>query len=291
MKILVLGATGMIGHAMFNVLHDANTWDVYGTARNSVDKNHFSNAKQKQIVLIDDIQNHNTQLNLFSKIMPNIVINCIGLTKHYKEANDPLCAIAINATLPHQISALCKLSDARLVHISTDCVFTGEKGNYVEHDKPDAIDLYGKTKEIGETTGPSYALTLRTSTIGHELHSKLGLLEWFLSQQGRCNGFRRAIFSGLPNTVFAEVVRDFVIPNPNLYGLYHVGAEPINKYKLLQLIAMEYKKQIDIIPNNEVVIDRSLDCDSFMNVTGYKAPPWPELLHKLDPNKIRHKNV
>jgi dTDP-4-dehydrorhamnose reductase len=167
-----------------------------------------------------------------------------------------------------------------LIHVSTDCVFAGTKGNYAEGDATDAGDVYGKSKNLGEVDYP-HAVTLRTSTIGHELQSAYGLLEWFLVQQGRCKGFSRAIFSGLPNTEFARVVRDVVIPRPDLHGLYHVGAAPIGKYELLQLIAKVYGKQIDIVRDDDFSIDRSLNSARFHKATGYKPEAWPELIQAM----------
>jgi dTDP-4-dehydrorhamnose reductase len=154
------------------------------------------------------------------------------------------------------------------------------KGGYVEDDLPDAIDVYGKSKALGEVCYP-HAITLRTSTIGHELHSKHGLLDWFLSQDGHCKGYSRAVFSGLPTVVFAQVVRDVVIPNVDLSGLYHVAAKPINKFELLKLIANVYGKNIDIVPDGNLVIDRSLDAKHFELATGYIAPEWPELIRLM----------
>jgi dTDP-4-dehydrorhamnose reductase len=192
-------------------------------------------------------------------------------------------------SVPHQFAArilldaaadLCAVAGARLIHVSTDCVFAGTKGNYGEAEAPDAGDVYGKSKHLGEVDYPN-AITLRTSTIGHELQSAYGLLEWFLTQQGSCKGFNRAIFSGLPNTEFARVVRDVVIPRPELRGLYHVGAEPIGKYELLKLIAKAYGKQIEIFRDDEFSIDRSLNSRRFNQATGYKAAAWPELIQAM----------
>jgi dTDP-4-dehydrorhamnose reductase len=189
-------------------------------------------------------------------------------------------ALPLNALLPHRMADLCAVAGARLIHVSTDCVFAGTKGYYAEGDAPDAGDVYGKSKHLGEVDYP-HAITLRTSTIGHELQSAYGLLEWFLSQQGSCKGFNRAIFSGLPNTEFARVVRDVVIPRHELRGLYHVGAEPIGKYELLKLIAKAYGKQIEIVRDDEFSIDRSLNSRRFNYATGYKAAAWPELIQAM----------
>jgi dTDP-4-dehydrorhamnose reductase len=196
------------------------------------------------------------------------------------EANNPLLAVPINTLLPHRLAALCSVSGARLVHISTDCVFSGSKGGYLESDFPDAYDLYGRSKLLGEVDYPN-AITLRTSIIGHEISGSRSLVGWFLAQEGRVKGFTRAKFSGLPTVELARVVRDFVLPRPELHGLYHVAAEPIDKFKLLMLIAQVYGKKIEIIPDNDFAIDRSLNGERFKAATGYVAPSWQTLIERM----------
>jgi len=277
---LVFGASGMIGSAMFRVLSTKTDWQVWGTLRSADVKRFFPEDQHDKLAAGVDVEKNDALVRLFAGVEPDVVVNCIGLTKHHKEADDPLLALPLNALLPHRMADLCALAGARLIHISTDCVFAGTKGNYVEGDAADARDVYGKSKYLGEVDYP-HAITLRTSTIGHELQSSYGLLEWFLLQQGSCKGFNRAIFSGLTNTVFAQVVRDVVIPRPDLHGLYHVGAEPIGKYELLKLIANVYGKQIDIVRDDEFMIDRSLNSVRFNQATGYKPAAWPELIQSM----------
>jgi dTDP-4-dehydrorhamnose reductase len=281
MKILVLGASGMIGSAIFRVLSNESHYEVYGSIRSKELKKFFKDDLNKRLVICSDILDQIQLVRLFSEIKPNVVINCIGLTKHHKEAGDVLLAVSLNTTLPHRLADLCKASSARLIHISTDCVFSGLRGNYLEEDDSDATDVYGKSKYLGEVVNKSHTITLRTSTIGHELHSSYGLLEWFLAQEGSCTGFNKAFFSGLPNTVFAEIIRDYIIPNPELYGLYHVGAAPISKYELLKLIAIQYNKSIAIIFDEKCAIDRSLNTSLFSHITGYHAPSWPQLIKSM----------
>ena len=180
----------------------------------------------------------------------------------------------------HRLAELCKLLNARLIHISTDCVYSGKKGNYLESEPADSMDVYGQSKLLGEVDYP-HAVTLRTSTIGHEFSTKHGLLEWFLSQEGECNGFLRAIFSGLPTIVLAQIIRDIVIPNNDLRGLYHVAGQPISKYDLLKLIAEVYGKSIKIIKDENFTIDRSLNSDKFKTATGYSPSAWPELIRLM----------
>lgn len=280
MKVLVIGGSGMIGSTVLRVLSENDEWEVFGTIREDGLKRFFPTSIAARLISGIDVENTDMLVKVLDKIRPNVVVNCVGLTKHKPEAEDPLVSISINTLLPHRLAALSRLVDARLIHISTDCVFSGGKGGYIEDDLADAQDVYGKSKALGELHYP-HAITLRTSTIGHELQSKYGLLDWFLSQQGRCNGYRRAIFSGLPTVVFAQVVRDVVIPDTELSGLYHVGAKPINKFELLKLIADAYGRTIDIVPDDQLVIDRSLNAKRFEIATGYLAPEWPELIQLM----------
>lgn len=277
MKVLVFGASGMIGSAMFRVLSEKKEWEVRGTLRSNAWKRFFPETLAGKLIPDVDVERHDALVRVFAQVQPDVVVNCVGLTKHHSEAEDPLLSIPLNALLPHRLADLCAATGSRLVHVSTDCVFSGTRGGYVEDDVPDAVDVYGKSKHLGEVDD-AHAITLRTSTIGHELQSAYGLLEWFLSQQGSCKGFSRAIFSGLPNVVFAQVVRDVVIPRPELSGLYHVGAQPIGKYDLLQLIARTYNKAINIERDDKFVIDRSLNTQRFQKATGYIAPGWAELI-------------
>jgi dTDP-4-dehydrorhamnose reductase len=281
MKILVLGANGMIGSAMYRVLREKKDLSVWGTLRTSNERRFFTQQEAVQLIDGIDASHADSLLRAFATLRPDVVVNCVGLTKHRVEANDLTQNLELNATLPHRLTRICEVAGARLIHVSTDCVFLGSKGDYVEADVPDAQDFYGRSKSFGEVISAPHAITLRTSTIGHELHTSYGLLEWFLSQKGQCNGFSRAIFSGLPTVVFAQVVRDIVLPRPNLHGLYHLSSNAINKFDLLKLIAKIYSKSINIVPDESLVIDRSLNCARLSAETGYVAPDWEELVHMM----------
>jgi dTDP-4-dehydrorhamnose reductase len=280
MKVLVLGASGMLGNAVMRVLSENKGWQVFGTVRSSAAARFFPPDIAASLVAGVDVEDQDALVRVFANVRPDVVINCIGLIKQLAEGDDPLLALPINAMLPHRLSRLCELARSRLVHVSTDCVFSGSRGAYVEEDVSDALDLYGKSKFLGEVHD-AHAITLRTSIIGHELQSAHGLVEWFLAQQGRCKGFRRAIFSGLPTVVLAKIIRDVVIPRPELSGLYHVAAAPISKFDLLTLVARQYNKSIEIVPDDAVVIDRSLRADRFRQASGYVADGWPELIKQM----------
>jgi len=280
-KVLILGATGMLGHTLFRDHMEAPGLDVYGTLRPGQDGTRWFDARQ-QARLIADVDGFRpeTVQAAIRRLQPDVVINCIGLIKQVEDAADPAKAIAINALLPHLLSGYCHAAGARLIHISTDCVYRGDRGLYRELDPGDAVDLYGQTKYLGEVK-ESQALTLRTSMIGHELHTYRSLLEWFLRQKGNVPGYTRARFSGLPTIELSRVIRTFVLPRPQMQGLYHLSAEPIDKCSLLQLVSRYYRKPVDIIPDETVQLDRSLDASRFRQETGYIPDGWPELIERM----------
>lgn len=280
MKILILGASGMLGNAMMRVMAETGEHDVWGTARSGAIKHHFLAQLSEHILVGVDVENADALARVFAEVRPEVVVNCIGLVKQLADADDPLIALPINAMLPHRLARLCELIGARLVHVSTDCVFNGTKGGYRESDQSDAEDLYGKSKFLGEVAYP-HTITLRTSIIGHELASAHGLVGWFLEQEGCVKGYRQAIFSGLPTVELSRIVRDIVLPRQALSGLYHVAATPIAKFDLLKLIASAYGKMIKIEPDDRVKIDRSLNADRFRKATGYVAPTWPDLVAQM----------
>ncbi|MFG6415746.1 dTDP-4-dehydrorhamnose reductase family protein [Roseateles sp. DC23W] len=279
-KVLVIGASGMLGNAMLRVFAESEGYRTFGSARSAALLRKLPAALHPHIVTGVDVDNADSLARLLAVTRPNVVINCVGLIKQLAEAEDPLAAIPINALLPHRLARLCDVAGARLIHMSTDCVFSGKTGGYHESDTPDATDLYGRSKLMGEVDYPN-AITLRTSIIGHELDSANGLVGWFLSQSGTVKGFTRAIFSGLPTVELARVIRDHVLPQPALRGLYHVSAAPIDKHALLTLVGQAYGRDIVITPDDRLVIDRSLDSSRFREATGYQPPAWPELVQRM----------
>lgn len=280
MRILVLGASGMLGSAMMRVLSEKDDSEVFGTVRSAGVARFFTPQIAQRLLPGCDVENHDALIKVFAEIKPDVVINCIGLIKQLAEADDPLVALPINSLLPHRLAALCKLGSVRLIHISTDCVFNGERGGYLESDLSNATDLYGKSKYLGEVYFP-HTITLRTSIIGPELQSAHGLIEWFLAQKERCNGYSKAFFSGLPTVVLAQIIRDIIIPRPDLSGLFHVAAAPISKFDLLSLVADVYNKKIEIVPDERLVIDRSLNAEKLRVETGYIAPDWRTLIQMM----------
>lgn len=288
LKILVLGVSGMLGSAVFRVLSQITAYQVIGTNRNLESLKFFSEEEKIRIHSNIDILNQDELLRLFSMVQPDVVINCVGIIKQQKSAKDPLSVLPINSLLPHRLSNFCKLISARLILISTDCVFNGKKGSYVEEDITDAEDLYGKSKELGEIRNQTHVFTIRTSIIGHELNSNYSLVNWFLSQNHEVKGFTKAIFSGLPTCEIAEIIGKLILPNDALHGLYHISSNPISKFDLLKLIAEVYGKKINIIPSDELIIDRSLDSSKFREETSYSPSSWGDLILMMKAYKQKY---
>lgn len=279
-RVLVLGASGMLGNAILRFFAQSDGFAVTGSVRSREVLFRLPKAVRKHVLSGVDVNNSDGLMALFALARPDVVINCVGLIKRMVGVDDPLTAIPMNSLLPHRLAALCDFTRSRLIHISTDCVFSGAQGMYTENHLPDAQDLYGRSKYLGEVDYP-HAVTLRTSIIGHELGGTSSLIEWFLAQNGPIQGFRQAIFSGLPALELARVMRDYVIPNRALRGVHHVSGDPISKFELLQLVARTYGKSIEIIANDQTVIDRSLDSTQFRQLTGYQPPDWIELVRQM----------
>lgn len=267
----------MLGSTLVRVLSENRDWMTFGTIRSENVREFFDPVIRKNLISGIDVEQIDSLMNAFVQTRPDVVINCIGLVKQLAEGDNPIHAIPINALLPHKLAKLCELSGSRLIHISTDCVFSGDRGNYVETDISDARDIYGLSKYLGEIAYPN-TVTLRTSIIGHELQGSHGLLEWFLAQKDKCLGYKRAFFSGMPTVVLSQLIQQVIIPRSDLTGIYHVAADSISKYDLLNLIAQSYSKKIEIIPDDKVVIDRSLNATKFKENTGYFLPSWREMI-------------
>ena len=279
-RVLVLGASGMIGNTIFRVLAMDRSLDVMGTVRTGDATARLPAAVRNRLVSGIEATQFETIERALAEHHPDVVVNAIGIVKQLAAAADPLVIIPLNALLPHLLARACDAVGARLINLSTDCVFDGRGTMYRESDFASADDLYGRSKYLGEVDYPN-AITLRTSTIGHELGNHHGLLEWFLAQSGSVRGFRKAIYSGLSTREFARVIRDYVIPRPELRGLFHVSGDVITKYDLLLLIRDIYGKEIAVVPDDAVAIDRSLDSSRFRGITGYAPPPWVDQIREM----------
>jgi dTDP-4-dehydrorhamnose reductase len=280
-RLLILGATGMLGSTLIRWFEQHSEYEVFGSSRGgSIIAELQKKAPNVRFYTDIDVDSLDSLTRLFASVKPDIVVNCVGIVKQLAAADDPLVAIPINSLLPHRLARLAQISNARLIHMSTDCVFSGKKGHYFEEDIADASDLYGRSKLIGEVDYPN-AITLRTSIIGHEISGARSLIGWFLAQTVTVKGYKNAIFSGLPTVEIARIIHDFVIPNPHLHGLYHLSSNPINKFDLLSLVARIYNKAVDLIPDESFVIDRSLNSDRFRRSTGFLPESWEVMIQKM----------
>tara|TARA_E500000178_G_scaffold356042_1_gene431245 strand:- start:2856 stop:3716 length:861 start_codon:yes stop_codon:yes gene_type:complete len=280
MRVLIFGVTGMLGNTLFKYLNKKNDYDVIGTSRSSSKKGYFSQQLVKKIIHFDDITSQNSLQNFINQANPDIVINCIGVIKQLKSALDPLYTIPINSLLPHYLNKICTHMNIRLVHFSTDCVFNGKQGFYDETDKMTANDLYGMSKYLGEVKSKN-SLTIRTSIIGHELSTKNGLVEWFLSQKSKVFGYKNAFFNGLPTIEIAEILDNYLLKDKSINGLFHVSGQKISKFDLLNIINKVYNKNIEIIPTCDFKIDRTLNSEKFYIKTNYTSPNWDKLIKKM----------
>jgi dTDP-4-dehydrorhamnose reductase len=280
MTVLIFGATGMLGHKLMQVLSREHT--VTGTVRReaSVLADHpiFSKMDILGNISADNLESVRTAID---KVNPDVIINGIGIVKQLPSAQDSLQSISINALFPHQLAHICRQKNIRLIHMSTDCVFSGEKGYYSEEDPSDAEDLYGKTKYLGEVDYPG-CLTLRTSIIGHELDTSHGLIEWFMSRNGSSvSGYKKAVFSGLTTLALSEIIDQIITKYPSLSGVYQVASEPISKYDLLNLVKKTYGMTVTIEPDETVVNDRSLNPEKFKKETNIKIPSWEYIIEQM----------
>jgi dTDP-4-dehydrorhamnose reductase len=270
----------MLGHSLFRYLGTRkDRYEVVGTVRRMPEK--WPWPSEGRLLSGVHAKNFDTVVRALAECRPTHVVNCIGVVKQLDLAKDPLAVLPINSVFPHRLADLCRACGARMVHISTDCVFDGAQGNYTEDDPPTARDLYGLSKYLGEVrNGPH--ITLRTSIIGHELTTRHGLVEWFLSQESIVQGYTKAIYTGFPTTELARILDEHVLDRPDLVGLYHVSSAPISKYKLLQIIGKCYGRRTTIVKHDEVVIDRSLDSSRFRSATGYNPPSWEKMIARMN---------
>jgi dTDP-4-dehydrorhamnose reductase len=279
MKVLVLGASGLLGNAVFRLLRENRRLKVVGTIRSPELLHFFGPKYSADLLLTPNLSREESLEAIFVRVQPELVINCVSVALAASGLLDRQKMIEVFALLPHRLARICGQTGARLVQISSDGVFSGCKGSYTEDDVPDARDTYGISKLLGEIGEPH--ITLRTSIIGHEITRPHGLLEWFLRQGESCRCYTKAIFSGFPTVVLAQLIRDIIIPMPALSGVYHVASSSISKFDLLSLVAEVYGKKITIIPDDRVSIDRSLVAMRFNTMTGYVPPAWPELVKTM----------
>jgi dTDP-4-dehydrorhamnose reductase len=276
-RILILGGAGMLGHKLCQLYR--NEFETWCTVRSFPrGPGGFEIWDKDRTLPAVDAADFDSVTRAIAQVKPDVVVNCIGIIKQLKAAKDPIVSLSINSLFPHRLANLCRAANARMIHISTDCVFSGRKGMYTEDDPSDAEDLYGRTKFLGEVNYPG-CLTVRTSIIGRELHSTSGLVDWFLSNRGgKVRGFRRAIYTGFTTVALAKILGDIIRNHPELSGVWQVSSEPIDKYDLLKLVNEVYRAGIEIEPDDSFLCDRSLNSSRFRTAAHFQPPTWPEMI-------------
>ncbi len=281
MSILILGATGLIGNRLVRTLGE--NFEVFGSTR----KREFLDPKfsflLKESNWLFDVSPENffALEEKIQKIKPNVIVNCLGITKLKPESASIQQSILINSVFPHNLSAACREFNIRLIHLSTDCVFSGSKGNYVENDIPDPIDVYGKTKSLGELINEN-DLTIRTSFVGRELSSFTNLFEWVMRNKNKSiRAYSKAIYSGLTTLALSKIIKTIIMEQATLSGLWHVSSEPISKYELLSKLNQELSLNIDIELDDTFTCDRSLNSKQFRDRTKIQVPSWAEMLKEF----------
>lgn len=279
MRVLILGGDGMLGHRLFRHLaerHDARVTlrqplNAYAEFRLFAPHNAYAGIDVRDGKPLQEVLDH---------FRPAAVVNAVGIVKQRPVSNESIANIEINALLPHRLALLCEKSGARLLHFSTDCVFSGRTGNYKETDPSDAEDLYGRSKFLGEVSD-GHCITLRTSIIGRELARKKSLLEWFLARRGTVHGFRQVIYSGFTTHEMGRIVEKILVERPQAAGIYHVSSAPVSKHDLLRLIKERLRLPVEIIPADEIRCNRSLDSTKFRTEFGYTPPTWELMVDEL----------
>lgn len=280
MRALVLGGAGMLGHRLWRELD--RRMDAFCTMRSSAqDYASLGWFDERRTVGNVDVLSDSDLDRAMSVVKPDVVVNAVGIVKQRRDADNAAATIAVNALLPHRLADRCAAAGARLIQISTDCVFAGAKGSYTESDVPDGRDLYGRSKLLGEVDREG-CLTVRTSMVGREIRASRGLLEWFFSHRGETvPGFTRARFSGLTTSELSRVIVDIVQRHPGLCGVWHVAGDPISKYDLLTIVNDAFRLGSTLRPDDSFFCDRTLDASRFTNATGYRPPTWAAMVAEL----------
>ena len=287
MRILILGGDGMLGHQLLRQWQERH--EVRVTLRRDADAYAgFGLFQPGNSYYGVDVVRTEELIGVLADFHPQAVVSAVGIVKQRSAATESIPSIDINALFPHRLAMLCQVAGARFIHMSTDCIFSGRKGNYQENDLSDAEDLYGKSKYLGEVHA-AHCMTLRTSIIGTELTRKKSLVEWFLAQNGSVKGYRKAIFSGFTTIEMARIIEKLLVQHPHASGLYHVSSAPISKLELLTKIKRKLELPVQIVPDESLSIDRSLDSSRFRKEFDYMPPTWDSMLDELI-NNIKRGN-
>lgn len=279
-RILVIGANGMLGSSLFRHFSINNSYSVVGSVRSENAKHQLKLQGFNNVISRIDANDLDSIKAVINEVKPNYIFNCIGIIKQKDNAKNNISVIEVNSLFPHRLANIASQANAKIIHFSTDCVFSGKTGNYLESDVADSLELYGRSKLLGEIDYDNH-LTLRTSIIGHEIDRGISLVDWFLNEHGNIFGFKNAIFSGLPTCYVASVIEDYILPQSNLSGLYHLSVDPIDKFTLLELINDIYGLNKKIEENINFKINRSLNSNRLKDLTKIPKVTWQTLIERM----------
>jgi len=278
LRILVFGGDGMLGHELVRAWRERH--ELWVTLRREATA-HAAWPQGARALHGVDVRRPDDAVRALAEARPEAVVNAVGIVKQRPTAQDAIQSLEVNALFPHRLAQACRAAGARLVHLSTDCVFSGSRGRYVETDPPDPQDLYGRTKLLGELREAG-SLTLRTSIIGLELERRTSLVEWWLAERGPIRGFRRAIYSGLTTMEMARAIEHLLLREPGLSGLWHLASAPISKHDLLAELGRSlHREDVTLVPDDGFACDRSLDPAALLGRIAYRVPPWSAMLDEL----------
>jgi dTDP-4-dehydrorhamnose reductase len=292
MRILILGGNGMIGHKMYQMISKVHM-DTWVTLRNDITTYIYSNIYNNEKVIGNiDLSDFKKLLHTLNEIKPDIILNACGITIRRGVEEVKSNTILINSVLPHILNEWVSLNNKRLIHFSTDCVFSGKKGDYLDTDIKDAYDLYGSTKSLGEIVDSKFAITLRGSMIGRELENKTELFEWFLQQSNnKIKGFSEVIYAGITTVKMAEIVLRLINFYPNLSGIYNISSKPISKYDLLKMCNEHFEINSIIEMDNSYKSNKNLISDKFFIEIGIEKPNWIDLIRQLKDDSLIYTNL
>jgi dTDP-4-dehydrorhamnose reductase len=292
MRILILGGNGLIGHKMYQLISN-NYQDTWVTLRNNLSSYSYSEIYNSEKVIDKiDLSNFKLLLNQLNVLNPDVVINACGITIRRGIDAFKSNSIILNSALPHFLNEWVVSNNKRLIHFSTDCVFSGKKGDYLDNDIKDAIDIYGLTKSMGEVIDSKCAITLRGSMIGRELENKTELLEWFLHQKNNViKGFTNVIYSGITTVRMAEIILKIINEYPNLSGIYNISSEPISKFDLLKKWNDKFSINATIEIDKNYTSNKNLISDKLFKIIQLEQPIWDDLIHQLKIDEELYNNL
>jgi len=291
LKILILGAGGMLGHKLYQTL--SKTYDdVIPVFRKNKEHYHkFNLYKPEKMIGNTDVTDQSKLLAVLNSVKPDIICNCIGKTTRKINSEDSQSVIYLNSFLPHFISKWSSENNSYFIHFSTDCVFSGKNGPYKPNDFRDSRDLYGLSKILGETNS-KYGLTIRTSIVGREIENQTEFFEWIFSSKNKSvSGYKNVFYSGVTTNYLSEVVAQLITKDSKSHGLLQVASPPISKLNLIKKVNSLFGLGMKINTDASKVSNKILSPVKFTITSGIKTQTWDEMLNTLKKENSYYENL